>query len=59
MAEIEMVDKTKIDKIEESLSEMKKEILENESGEDASLQQEKKTYINLYFCQKIAIYWDL
>ena len=51
MAEIEMADKTKIDKIEEGLSEMKKEILENESGEDTGLQQEKKTYINLYFCQ--------
>ena len=51
MAEIEMVDKTKIDKIEEGLNEMKKEILENESREDTSLQQEKKTYINLYFCQ--------
>ena len=50
-----MTDKTKVEEIEEGLEEMKKELEENEKDkdliEDTSLQQEKKTYINLYFCQ--------
>ena len=50
-----MADKTKNEEIEEGLEEIKKELEQNEKDkdliEDTSLQQEKKTYINLYFCQ--------
>jgi hypothetical protein len=55
MTEIEMADKATIEEIGENLKEMKREIeqseMSKESEEDNSLQQEKKTYINLYFCQ--------
>ena len=55
MSEIEMTEKTKSEKINDSLKEIEKDLEKGEEsailGEDSSLQQEKKTYINLYFCQ--------
>ena len=55
MAEIEMVDKTKSDEINNNLSDFEKNLEDNEKEriniDDSSLQQEKKTYINLYICQ--------
>ena len=56
MAEIEMVEKTKSEEeISQGLREIEKQLddteKEKESTEETSLQQEKKTYINLYFCQ--------
>jgi hypothetical protein len=59
MAEIEMVDKTKSDEINNNLSDfeknLEKNIEDNEkesiNTDDSGLQQEKKTYINLYICQ--------
>ena len=55
MAEIEMVDKTKSDEINNNLSDFEKNLEDNEKErfniDDSGLQQEKKTYINLYICQ--------
>ena len=55
MAEIEMVDKTKSDEINNNLSDFEKNLEDNEkekiNTDDSGLQQEKKTYINLYICQ--------
>ena len=50
-----MVNKNKTSEISEGLKELEKEFEENEKStrltEETSLQQEKKTYINLIFCQ--------
>ena len=55
MAEIEMADKIKAEEIAEDLKEIEKQLeqdkIPNILGEDSGLQQEKKTYINLFFCQ--------
>ena len=55
MAEIEMTEKTNEEEISKSLREMQKELEENKDehiiNEGNDLQQEKKTYINLLFCQ--------
>ena len=55
MAEIEMSEKTNEEEISRNLREMQKELEENQKenmiSEENDLQQEKKTYINLLFCQ--------
>ena len=55
MAEIEMSEKTNEEEISRSLREMQKEFDESKNenmiNEENDLQQEKKTYINLLFCQ--------
>lgn len=55
MAEIEMIDKTKFDEIKQGLDDIQKNLEEDDkernSIDDSGLQQEKKTYINLFFCQ--------
>ena len=55
MAEIEMTEKTNEEEISKNLREMQKELEESKNenmiNEVSDLQQEKKTYINLLFCQ--------
>ena len=63
MAEIEMSNTKKSEEIEENLKDIEKTLEKNEEEnikeEDSALQQEKKTYINLYFCQmSVGILWS-
>ena len=55
MTEIEMTEKTNEEEISKNLREMQKELEESKNenmiNEVSDLQQEKKTYINLLFCQ--------
>ena len=55
MSNFEMTDKTKSEEIASNLKDMEKDLEENNKEtileEGNELQQEKKTYINLFFCQ--------
>jgi len=55
MSNVEMTDKTNSEEIASNLKDMEKELEENKKEtileEGSELQQEKKTYINLFFCQ--------